>query len=275
MLEGIIDLHIHTSPDRRPRRLDDVALAKLAEREGAAGVVLKGHHASTVLRAKAAQCLVTGIRVMGGLVLNEVAGGLSPAAVHEACTAGARIIWMPTLDAANHRRHEGKSGGIEVASGGTLLPAAGEILRIIADHDIALATGHLSPLEIRLVAEGAVKAGIRRIIVNHPEHRVTGLSVAEQKALVRDLPVYFERCYAQPIGDGRYSLNLAANLAAINSVGSDSTVLATDSGQMENAPWDEAWRNILAHHSRHGIAAVALERMTRINPGFLSGMTDG
>jgi hypothetical protein len=274
MLKGIIDLHIHTAPDVRPRRFNDLELAQLALQTGAAGIVLKGHHFPTTRRAKATQSLVSGIRVMGGIVLNEAMGGLTPAVVAQACAEGARIVWMPTLDAANHRRHEGKSGGIEIAPDGVLRSEVHEILGIIAHHDIALATGHLAPAEIRLVTAAAAAAGVRRIIVTHPEHRVTGLSIADQQALVRDLPVYFERCYAQPAGGGRYLSNLDVNLAAIQALGPGSTVLASDSGQVESAPWDVAWAEVAAYLSAHGISENAFDRMAKINPAFLCGLAD-
>jgi len=274
MLKGIVDLHVHTSPDVRPRRFSDTELAELARALGAEGLVLKGHHFSTVERAQLAQTTVPGIRVMGGIVLNHSSGGLDPVAVTRACEAGAKIIWMPTLDAANHRRHENKPGGIEIAAGGILMPAVTEILAIIARHDIALATGHLSPAEIRLVTGAAAAAGIRRIIINHPEHRVTGLSIQDQRELGQLGPVYFERCYAQPAGDGRYASNLDVNFAAIEALGPDSTVLASDSGQMESVPWDIAWHETLLHHSARGLSAKDLDRMSKTNPRFLCGLAE-
>lgn len=273
MLTGIIDLHIHTAPDVRPRRFTDTELARLAASKGAAGVVLKSHHCSTVARAAHAQSESAGIRVMGGVTLNRAAGGLSAHVVAEACRAGARIVWLPTLDATNHRRREGFPDGIEIVRDHRLVPELRAILGVIADHDIALGTGHISPAEIRCVAEAALEAGVRRIIVNHPEHRVIGLDIEEQVSLARDLPVYFERCYAQPAGGGRYERNLEVNLEAIRAVGPESTVIATDSGQIESTPWDLAWEEILAHLTTHGVSASATDLMTRKNPAFLCGIS--
>lgn len=269
---GFIDVHIHTAPDIRPRRFTDREQALLARREGASGIVLKNHQTSTVARAAQAGVDLPGLRVMGGLVLNRSAGGLDPEAVAAACAGGARIIWLPTLDAENHRRTEGQTDGIVVVRGGRPVPAVRTLLRIIAEHDVALATGHLAADEIRCIAEEATAAGVRRIIINHPEHRVVALSLEQQALLARDLPVFFERCFAQPIGGGRYATNLDTNLAAIRALGPSRTVLATDSGQLESAPWDEAWRLIFAHHADHGVSPDALDLMARLNPAFLCGM---
>ena len=274
MLRGIIDLHVHTAPDVRPRRFTDSELAHLAWRAGAEGVVLKGHHFPTFLRARVTQEQFPDIRVMGGIVLNESSGGLDPAVVSHACAEGARIVWMPTLDAANHRRHEGRPGGIEVAPEGVLRPEVAAILELVARHDIALATGHLSPVEIRLVAAAAGAAGVRRLIVNHPEHRVTNLSIRDQRELSRDLPVFFERCYAQPAGNGQYESNREKNLAAIEALGPESTVLASDSGQIESVPWDVAWDETVTYLLSHGISSGAFNRMAKTNPRFLCGIAE-
>jgi len=69
-------------------------------------VLIKSHQNSTVERAWLVSQCVPGIRVYGGLVLNETVGGLNPAAVRLALDLGARQIWMPTRSARNHRLQE-------------------------------------------------------------------------------------------------------------------------------------------------------------------------
>lgn len=272
LLKGLIDLHIHTAPDTRPRRLDAVQQARLAREVGAAAIVLKSHAETTMERAAQAQHAVPDVRVFGGITLNQSVGGISPAAVRLACEQGARVIWLPTLDARNHRAHEGKSGGIEVLNGSGLNPATGEVIRIVADFDVALATGHLATEEILPVVEGAANAGVRRIVITHPEHAVVDMPVARQFELARSYPVFFERCYSQPAGDGKYRTNLDANLAAIREVGVSTTIIATDSGQIENVPWDQALRDYLAFLSGHGLSADMLAHMTQAAPAFICGL---
>ncbi|UCF57691.1 MAG: hypothetical protein JSW15_04305, partial [Deltaproteobacteria bacterium] len=51
LLEGGIDLHVHTSPDVFPRKLNDLEAAAHAKEAGLSGVVLKNHFFPTVGRA--------------------------------------------------------------------------------------------------------------------------------------------------------------------------------------------------------------------------------
>ncbi|MGA1076182.1 MAG: DUF6282 family protein [Ilumatobacteraceae bacterium] len=81
LLHGVIDIHLHSSPDVRPRSIDDLAAARAAVAQGMAGVVLKNHHAPTADRATVARLAVPGAPVFGGVVLNEGVGGLNPDAV--------------------------------------------------------------------------------------------------------------------------------------------------------------------------------------------------
>jgi hypothetical protein len=92
-LEGAVDLHVHSAPDVDRRRFDDLELARAAKDAGMGAVLIKSHQNSTVERAwLVAQC-VPGIRVYGGLVLNETVGGLNVAAVRLALKLGARQFW--------------------------------------------------------------------------------------------------------------------------------------------------------------------------------------
>ena len=51
---------------------------------------------------------------------------------------------------------------------GALLPEVHSVLKVIAKHDMVLATGHLSEREIIAVVDASADAGVRRIVVTHP-----------------------------------------------------------------------------------------------------------
>ena len=44
----------------------------------------------------------TGVKLFSGIALNNASGGINPHAVNHAINIGAKIVWLPTLSAANH-----------------------------------------------------------------------------------------------------------------------------------------------------------------------------
>jgi hypothetical protein len=77
---------------------------------------------------------------------------------------------MPTYDAENwiRRQKDQTRPFVAVVQNGQLLPQVTEVLRVIAKHDLVLATGHLSPAEGLLVLQEARRQGVKRMIVTHP-----------------------------------------------------------------------------------------------------------
>src|SRR6516164_8739526 len=100
-LQGAYDLQVHVAPDVIERRIDDLDLAREFLRRGLRGFVLKSHYLSTAERAKVVTKAVPGIAAFGAITLNHSVGGLNPVAVELAGRSGAKIVWMPTVDAAN------------------------------------------------------------------------------------------------------------------------------------------------------------------------------
>jgi hypothetical protein len=273
ILPGLIDIHVHTAPDVRPRSLDDFELAREAQRVGARAVVLKSHHMLTADRALLARQAVPGAEVFGGVTLNPSVGGLNVDAVDVALRLGGRFVWLPTLFARRHRQLEGKGGGIVVVENDAVVPAAREIFQRVAAADAILATGHHSADEVRIIVAEAWTAGVRRIVINHPEHRTVDMSIEQQRALRSEYPVFFERCFAQPSHQpGEYDSNFETNLRAIEALGAEATILATDAGQIENPAWAKCWEHIFEFYSRRGIGEAELRRMTMANPAALLGL---
>lgn len=175
-LQGIIDMHVHTAPDVQIRKCTDLALVDAAVRAGAKAIVLKSHLGSTVERASLCNEYnrrvhgATDFTMYGGLVLNQPVGGLNPLAVRMALKLGAKVIWLPTVDALNHRKKHGKSGGLSVLDEtGHVKGVVEEIMRMARDWRIVLATGHLSPLEIYKIADLADRLGLEKLVITHPE----------------------------------------------------------------------------------------------------------
>jgi len=276
-LEGAVDLHVHAAPDVWPRRLDALALAREAAAAGMRAILLKSHHTTTADRATIVDGLVQDVRVFGGLALNEFVGGLNPAAVEAALALGAREIWMPTISAANHRQAIGQPGGLSILEEGQRLPpVVHEILSLIAQHDVILGTGHLSVRETQALVPAARAAGVKRILITHPELSIINMPIAVQEELA-SAGVFFERCLIVTVPPGRTVppgpiVPLSAIAAAVRQVGAETTVLATDFGQVENPSPVEGLRQYIAGMLDLGFSQAEIDRMTRLNPAWLLGL---
>lgn len=281
LLNGIIDMHVHTAPDICQRSYNDLDLTSVAVRTGARAIVIKGHHSSTVTRA--ALCNAYNrlafnnnpFVMYGGLVLNYEAGGLNPKAVQTALEMGAKIIWLPTVDAENDYRKHGRSGGIRMTDDrGVPVRELRSIFTLIREYDAVLATGHISPEEIRCVADSARNIGVQKIIITHPEYWVVDMSLAQQKELISDYNVILERCFMQPLKNGQWISNAAYNLEAIQQLGAESTILSTDCGNPATPPWEKAMQQYLQFMFDSGVSPEALCSMTRTTPARLLGLAD-
>lgn len=283
---GAYDLHVHVAPDVMRRRVTDLQLARRCQDVGLAGFVLKSHYVSTAERAAVLNEVLAegtgsggtgggagvggtgvggtgggagGVRVIGALTLNASVGGMNPLAVEIAAREGARILWMPTLDALNHRATHGDlpegatppmwlalqadldAQGITVDpvpvvdAAGQPLPATREVLRLAAHHELVVATGHLSAFEMRVVADAAFEAGVRHVIATHPEFPQQNMSRDDQLALARQ-GAFLERCFTTPFtGKCEWAL-MVDNIGA---AGPERTIVTTDLGQPHNPPVED------------------------------------
>jgi len=265
-LEGAVDLHVHSAPDVDKRRFSDLELARSAKDAGMGAVLIKSHQNSTVERAWLVSQCVTGIRVYGGLVLNETVGGLNLAAVRLALELGARQVWMPTRSARNHRLYHGQPGGITILDEqGKLLTVVEEILLAMAKSDCILGTGHLSPQETSVLIDAAQKLGGSKILVTHPEWGPTYHSWEAQKELATRAGVFFERCFVS-------TTHLCGCVPfetierAIAETGVEHTILSTDLGQPDTPPPAEGLRLYAERLRSAGFSVDQIRTMMQANP---------
>ena len=266
-LTGTIDFHLHTAPDVRPRKLNDFEAARQAQARGMRAILLKSHVTHTADRAALAEQAVPGVRVLGGLALNAPVGGFNPAAVETALQLGAAEIWMPTESAAAEP-HPKPAPGLSILGPSGLKPAVLDILRLIAEHDVILGTGHLSPAEIVQLVPAARAAGVRKIVITHPEHPPVEMPLLMQEELRDRYGVYFERCLVTTeLGHGR--LPFAALAAVIRRLGCATTIIATDFGQPHNPYPVDGLALYIAHLKAEGFADADIALMSQANPACL------
>ncbi|HEX9898026.1 MAG TPA: DUF6282 family protein [Candidatus Methylomirabilis sp.] len=268
-LAGVIDLHVHAGPDVRPRKLDAVALARAAKAAGMRALLLKSHHTITADLAQVVEGVVGGIRVFGSVTLNEPVGGLNPEAVRAAIALGAKEIFMPTHSAANQRRHDAKTGGITILDdAGRLRNDVKPILALVAEADVILGTCHLSPDEILVLVHEARRAGVRKVLVSHPELNSLAIPLAMQKAMASE-GAFFERMHLH----GNSATDLPGLAAMLRAVGVERTVLVTDLGA---AVYDldpvQGMREFLQQMATQGFSQAEIDLMARQTPARLLGL---
>jgi hypothetical protein len=269
-LTGCIDLHIHAAPDVRPRLLDDIEVARQAAECGMRAILLKSHVTSTVDRAYLTGRVVPGIQVFGGLALNHAVGGINPYAAEVALQMGAAQIWMPTISAST-QRHDPVLPGLEIMSNGAISRSVREVLELVAAHDVILGTGHLSVEEISALVPVARAAGVRKILITHPEHPPVEMPVDHQRELRQRYDVMFERCFiSTPLAGGDVPYDRLADI--IRQVGVESTVISTDLGQAGNPAPVDGFAAYVEQLSREGLREKEIRRMASENPAALLGI---
>ena len=273
-LRGTIDMHVHSAPDVIARSVDGIDAVRLARAAGLRAIVLKNHYEPTASWAYFTGRAVPGIEVFGGVALNRPVGGVNPAAVSRMARlpgGRGRIVWMPTFDAENQVRHSREARpAVAVSRDGRLLPEVLEVLDLIREHGLVLATGHSTPAEIRLLIGEARKRGIERILVTHAMLTPIGMSVEQMKESA-GRGAFIEFVYNGVVGANR-QFTLEQYADAIRRIGPERCVLASDLGQADNPLPVEGLRSFLEGMTKHGFSAMEIRRMTADNPALLLGL---
>jgi hypothetical protein len=291
LLRGAYDTHMHISPDVVERKIDDITLARKFAELGMDGFVLKSHYGSTAERAAVVRNAVPETNVLGAIALNRAVGGINPLAVEIAAREGARTVWLPTVDSVNesHEREappgakvpvwvklqlDLREQGIEidpvpvVDDKGVVLPTVQEVLSMIARHGMLLATGHLSRDEIFAVVDAALDAGVKDIVITHPEFPSQDLSVEDQRELAGK-GTLLERCFTTP-HTGKVSWDRW--IQNIRAVGPESSVLSTDLGQVFNPPVEDGMALMVDRLLEAGFQEEEVYVMAVVNSRIVAGV---
>ena len=295
---GAIDLHVHCGPEGIPRRFDPVSLAEHVKHSRLGGAVLKSHVTSTGSWAEIAHRLA-GTRLHGSIVLNHYVGGINPMAVRGALgpeTDGKpylKVVWLPTVHAAAHlnaRHHEGEAYDIPPEwCGGTvsnlalsidqvepinvlapeLQQSLDDVLRLVAQHDLVLATGHVGRDEVFHTVDRAQKLGVQKIIVTHPCYDPPALDTDDLRTLAAS-GAYVELSYIL-IDLGIVTLAETADI--MRRVGAARTILSTDMGQVDRVTPAEGLAKFGSGLLAHGVPLEDINTSMKDNPRNLLSLT--
>ena len=213
-----------------------------------------------------------GLAVYGGIVLNSAVGGLSPGAVEASLALGARVVWMPTLDARAHPS-DVMARPFPHAPTYALPPlepeaeeAVREICALVARAGAVLATGHLSGEEIAWLLPAARAAGVERFLVTHASFTVPGLDAETARGLARD-GAYIEVTAFQLLHQP--DATAAALAGFVTAVGPERCILSSDAGQPDSPAPPEALRRLVAALQAEGLDEDKVEAMASRIPETL------
>ena len=251
----------------------------MARRHGMRALLFKNHYTQTASLAYLVSQVVPEVEAYGGIALNRAVGGVNPTAVERmALTTGGRgkVVWMPTFDSEHyHRVFRPNPGFVPIAREGRLATETLAVLDVIAEHGLALATGHSSPEESLLLIRAAKERGIERIIVTHPLPDPVGMTIEQQKEAAR-LGALLEYPFnvtlpPNPDWPGGH-IPMAEYLEAIRAVGPENVVLSSDLGQQGNPVHTDGLQVFRKKVLEAGFSEDEVRRMMRTNPARLLGL---
>ncbi len=274
-LIGAIDLHAHHGPDAYDRQWDAFEVVKLAKERGMRGVVLKNHWTETAGLAQLIRKHGTqGIEVFGSVTLDTPVGGVNPMAVrYMADVEGTwgRIVWMPTHDSEHEVAYYKEARAKAVASrNGKLIPEVFEVLDLIKERNLTLATGHLTPEEVLMVMAEAKQRGITRIIVTHPMlgPQFTDMSLPQMQEAVK-LGGAIEITAGTITRDGP---GKARAIEVIKALGTPNVIISSDSGLVGTPNHPDALAMAAKSLRAAGFNEQDLNRMFKETPARLVGL---
>ncbi|MCP9952646.1 DUF6282 family protein [Actinomadura madurae] len=287
VLDGLVDMHVHSGPSPFPRRFDHVEAAQDGARIGLRAMVAKSHHHNTqmdvlAMKGRLAEVAAT---VYGGIALNSTVGGLNVHAVRMCLRMGGKVVWFPTISSGRHIECHPEDGAFPtttvpltleridiVDEDGALKPEVIEILDEIKEQEAVVNGGHMYPEYIRTLFQAARERGMKRMVVSHPDF-VIGAEPALCRELV-DLGAFVEHEIGMYDPEGNMAWDPERLMTWIETLGPEHTVLSSDFGQAANPKPVDAWMRVAGALLDLGLPEKDLRRMVRDNPAHLLNLDD-
>jgi hypothetical protein len=304
LMRGAVCYHTHVGWIRRvqsePCRtiLDPETAVRSAAAAGMRAILLRDLYCNSAGMAAILQPHVPEIQILGGIFLNSEIGGVNPYAVDTAITYGngAKFVCLATDSAARGAMMNGVSAA-EIAAepmryvtpfvDGVLKPEMYKVLEIVAENEILIETGTLSPEEILVFIKEAKRVGVDRVVVTHPSPGFVGMTI-EQQVQAADLGAFIEyawifythhgsfrgRRYPRADGGRLPTLEVGSAFDEITAVGAERCILSTDLGQLDQPLPVEGLREFIFCLLELGMPTRDIAKMVRDNPSYLLGLDD-
>lgn len=288
-LSGAVDFHIHCH-EAQGYRQNLVEMAQQAIAVGMSAWVIKNLYGTSQETCHVANKYLGITFLYPTLTLGRTTGGINPAAVDHFSKADPanRIVEMPVFDSMHEIRLRGlpKERGVAVFEDHHPVPELSEIIKMVAERDLVLKTGHIAPLESLQLIRLAREAGVNRIVVTHATGSPVMATPKEQKEMA-DLGAFIEHCLCKflpisrlknikrfPHWKGPTFGDLDYLKTSIAWVGSDRCIVATDSGQSYNPSPTELFVYFLYLLEELGFSGKEIRRMCRDNPRRMLKISD-
>jgi hypothetical protein len=295
---GAIDIHCHAHDGQQ----DALSLAKLASQSGMAGILYKtigpisGEYQPAREMAKVIEALDRWADAQGiqpiqcwagyGITMDNNPPSLEKLRMH--LDTGVKGVWLPVFNHANTYNKVGgktiwmdksadpsahtaplpweealKYGHYMIESGGKLKPFYEDVIRMVADHDVALFFGHATHAEHYAIVDLLVRLGFKRGVVDHPFSPFVDLTVRRMKEMA-DVGIYLNFTYDEisPL----LGVDPKRIYDAIRAIGVQQVTLSSDGGEPLFPHSVECMRLIRGYMEAFGLTPAELEQVCCTNP---------
>lgn len=292
LLQGALDIHAHGYPEftlGMPPRVDNLEWARLAAEAGMRGFVVKSHVWPTTAAVHMLRKVQPELDIFGSITLNPPVGGLSPVSVEMAAQMGAKVVWMPTwsarhdppkhsiylermrpwISSLDHARAQGEDSLTILDEAGGLCPEVRQILEICQRYGVTVASGHLPAVASVELSRAARELGVR-FVLTHPLSGSVGASIEAQRDVAANGGLI------EHVWIGCMPMHQRADpraiVEAVEAVGPEHCVMASDAVEAWNPPAPEVLRMFIATMLALGVKEDAVHLMTHDNPARALGL---
>jgi hypothetical protein len=288
VLDGAVDLHVHSGPSPFPRKLNHVEASYDAATIKLRALLIKSHHHNTVMDLLAMRDLLKDAPtpVYGGVALNSEVGGVNPSAVAVAIQMGGRAVWGPTVSAARHIEAHSHDDGFPTLADDleereeSIFDASGDVsaesvrvTQLVAEAGIMLTGGHLDVVSQKAFFATAKKNGVRRLLVHHPDFIVGASDGDVEDLLSYGSFVEHEMSMYHP-GVEAPGWPISRLVDWIEKIGPERTVINSDLGQRDNPYPVDGYIHVIQQLLDHGVGEKDVRQMICHNTAYLLGLEE-
>lgn len=290
LLVGALDAHVHACPHLNARSVSVFEAVREAAAAKMRGLVLMDNFANSSGLAELATRELgdLGVAVLGGLIMQPVAGGVSVGAVRTALGygygGGARFISLPTHATRAVALQEGRDAAaiaraFAVPESGELPDPLPEILDLVAAADAVFDCGEVSGREAVALAAHARKRGVARVRAHCARYTADEIGAIVAAGAYAEFSFYpltaatqVAMTHSDEMRHHIAPVTLEMALAGIRAATPARAILSSDAGSALLPPPVEALREFLMLLRESGVADADLRAMACDNPASLFGI---